>query len=111
MTSKVTLDIDTKIVSPTQRIWAVFPGLSRRFLGTFLDENVIFLDVPDIRLNLVAVGSVDILRRHVAMSLAWKAYYLGHREDVPSAIQITTIHRNPHLLALRLETFEACLVA
>jgi hypothetical protein len=84
--STVTLDIDTKIVSSDQRIWAVFPGLSRRFLNNFIDERVIFLDTPDINLNLVALRSIDTLRKHVAMSLAWKSFYLGHREDVPSSI-------------------------
>jgi hypothetical protein len=64
----VTLDIATKIVAPEQGIWSVFPGVGRRFLGQFIERNVIFLDTPGINLTRAALQDDELLRQHVAMS-------------------------------------------
>lgn len=50
MPGQVTLDLAMKIVQPSQNIWAIFPGLGRRYFTDFLSENVIFLDTPSIDL-------------------------------------------------------------
>jgi hypothetical protein len=83
-TPNVTLDIATKIVSPDQQIWAVFPGLGRRFFGRFQDEGVIFLEMPGIHLTRAALKDDNVLRQHVAMSLAWIDYHRGAEKSAPS---------------------------
>jgi hypothetical protein len=68
----VTLDIATKLVPPDQHIWAMFPGLGRRFFGRFRDEGLIFLEMPGINLTRRALEDDNVLRQHVAMSLIRK---------------------------------------
>jgi hypothetical protein len=80
----LTLDIATKIVPESQNIWAMFPGLGRKFLRTFLAEGVIFLDAPALKLTPHVLANDELLRQHVAMSQAWSRYLLGVTESVPS---------------------------
>jgi hypothetical protein len=80
----LTLDVATKIVEPTQSIWAVFPGLARTFYNDFRDNRVIFLDTPAISLTERSLTDRSLLRRHVAMTLAWRDYLRGVSEEIPS---------------------------
>jgi len=80
----LTLDVATKIIEPTQSIWAVFPGLARRFYNDFRDNDVIFLDTPAISLTERSLNDRPLLRRHVAMTLAWRDYLRGRSEEIPS---------------------------
>lgn len=83
-TPSVTFDIATKILSPDQQIWAIFPGLGRRFFNRFHGEEVIFLETPAINLTSNALRDDEVLRQHVAMSLKWIDYYKGGGELPPS---------------------------
>jgi hypothetical protein len=80
----VRFDIDTKVTRPDQTIWAVFPGLARRFFDLFQNNDLVFLDTPDLHLNTEAIANDYLLKQHVAMSLAWKNYHLGGSEKIPS---------------------------
>jgi hypothetical protein len=84
MPGQVTLDLATKIVEPTQNIWAIFPGLARRFFNEFQTQNVVFLDMPAIDLTLQALTDDSVLRQRVAMSRAWRAYLRGSESKIPS---------------------------
>lgn len=66
----VKFNLATHIIPDTQSIWSVFPGQGKRYLRRFLDEKVIFLDMPGVALNATAIVNIDLLRRHVAMSNA-----------------------------------------
>ena len=84
--AEVTFDIATKVVPPGQKIWAIFPGTGRKFYGTFLKEQSIFLDTPVLNLTDPIFADDKLLRRHVAMSHAWSAYYYERQEARPSRI-------------------------
>ena len=49
--SDLTIDIRTKVIPHGARIWALFPGLGRRYLSTFLEQSVVFLDLPGLMLS------------------------------------------------------------
>jgi hypothetical protein len=82
--STVMFDIATKVIALDQNIWSVFPGLARRFYHQFLQQNVIFLEMPALDLNYQALQDDETLRRHVAMSEAWERYLRGSTEHLPS---------------------------
>lgn len=86
MPGQVTLDLATKIVEPTQSIWAIFPGLARRFFNEFQTQNVVFLDMPAIDLTVQALAEDSVLRQRVAMSRAWRAYLRGSDPQIPSRL-------------------------
>lgn len=74
----VTVDLATKIIPDSQRIWVVFSGIRRQYYNTFLENSVIFLDYPGLSLTNSAVKNIDKIRQHVRMSNAVDAY---ERED------------------------------
>ena len=86
MPGQVTLDLATKIVEPTQSIWAIFPGLARRFFNEFQTQNVVFLDMPAIDLTVQALAEDSVLRQRVAISRAWRAYLRGSDPQIPSRL-------------------------
>lgn len=74
----VTIDLATKIIPDSQRIWVVFSGIRRQYYGTFLENSVVFLDYPGLALTRKSVKSIGEIRQHVRMSNAVDAY---ERED------------------------------
>lgn len=80
----VLFDLATKVVGKDQQIWAMFPGLGRKFFGMFAEEGAIFLDTPGLRIVPEILENDDLLRQHVAMSQAWVKYYYGSDEKQPS---------------------------
>lgn len=42
----ITVDLRAAVVPQTTKVWRLFPGSDYRFLKTFLDEGVGFLDLP-----------------------------------------------------------------
>ena len=71
----VALDLATKIVSPEQNIWSVFPGRDKRFFELFLSERIVFLDTPGLKLTSTILESDDLLRQNVAMSRAIRQWH------------------------------------
>jgi hypothetical protein len=95
----LTIDLGTKVVPQTARIWALFPGLGRRYLNFFLEHSVVFLDLPALRLTRVALADRDILRRHVAMSEAIARWYRrGGGAEFPSRNPATYDPRRADLI-------------
>jgi len=86
------IDLRTKVIPPNARLWALFPGLARRYLRTFIEHSVVFLDTPGIALSVPVLADFTQLRRHVAMSEAIVEYHRGARRP-PS--------RNPNTYELR----------
>ncbi len=80
----VLFDLATKMVANDQQIWAMFPGLGRKFFGMFADQSAIFLDTPGLRPGPALLADDDMLRRHVAMSQAWVKYYYDPDSKPPS---------------------------
>lgn len=73
----ITIDLATKIINPSQNIWVIHPGQNRRFYNVFASRNLVFLDMPKLGLSKQTTESVEKIRQHVRMSLAWKKYYLS----------------------------------
>ncbi|WP_141342496.1 hypothetical protein [Bradyrhizobium sp. USDA 3458] len=46
----IEIDLLTKIVAPQTRVWRSFAGDGYRFLDKFIQDNVIFLDLPSLEL-------------------------------------------------------------
>jgi hypothetical protein len=82
--SNIVFDLATKIVTPDQTIWSVFPGIGRKFFTLFLAENAIFLDTPSLPITPRILEDDDLLRRHVARSHAWVNYYYDGDGSPPS---------------------------
>jgi hypothetical protein len=80
----IAFDLATKIIEPSQTIWAVFPGVGRKFLRQFAEERVIFLDTPALELTPAALTDDGLLRQHIAMSAAWAKFYQRDESDPPS---------------------------
>lgn len=81
---KITFDLATKIIESSQTIWAVFPGVGRRFLRQFAEERVVFLDAPALNLTPAVLADDKLLRQHIAMSAAWEKFYQKGESNPPS---------------------------
>ncbi|MNX45405.1 hypothetical protein D3C86_759180 [compost metagenome] len=56
-----TVDLRSKIIAPTQKIWIVHPGRNRSHIDTFEAEGAVFLEFPGLELaqqNLADDGSI-----------------------------------------------------
>jgi hypothetical protein len=95
----VILDVATKIVGPSQKIWAVFPGRERKFLGLFAAEDVICLDFPSIGLTQRVLQNDDLLRQHIAMSLTIQAHLYGGKEPPSRRPTAYPVQRNASISA------------
>ena len=82
--AEILFDLATKIVTPDQEVWSVFPGIGRKFYGQFVTEGVIFLDAPGLRLTEGILEDDNSLRQNVAMSHAWIKYYYSSDAALPS---------------------------
>ena len=50
--SAFTIDLRTRVIPSNARIWALYPGLGKRYLGVFLERSVVFLDLPALSLSV-----------------------------------------------------------
>lgn len=82
--AEVVFDLATKIVTPDQAVWSIFPGVGRKFYSQFLSEDVVFLDAPGLRITPGILADDRLLRQNVAMSHAWIKYYYSPDAGIPS---------------------------
>lgn len=66
----IDIDLNTRIIRDTTRIWIVHPGTRRRFYSTFFDESVVFLEYPGLDLSQKVLKDVDALRQRIRYSQA-----------------------------------------
>ena len=105
---QVSVDIRTRIVQPTLRIWRLFPGSDYMFFSTFEQQSAVFLDFPGLSLE---EGPVEENSLHLAERImiaravrdwAWTVVRAQRRgEDLSSEsgpdrnIEIYTEQRRP----------------
>ena len=80
----ISVDIATKIISPTTQIWVVFPGKARRFINIFLSHDAVFLETPALRINSTIANDRKLLRQHTRASIAIANYARSASGNPPS---------------------------
>ncbi len=86
----VEVDIQTKIIPDSQRIWVIFSGRRRQYYEFFLLHKVVFLDYAGLDITEEALSSKETTRQHVRMSIALQEYYRSSNpSNVPSTNPIT----------------------
>lgn len=66
----IVLDLNTKIIPDDKKIWVVHTGKNSNRLDTFLQENCVFLEYPDLKLNESNVSDDDYIRQRIRYSRA-----------------------------------------
>lgn len=86
MVSKpITIDIATRFLGATEDIYVVRPGEAFSLYRDFLRKKAIFLDFPDIRLDLSVRPRKEALRQAVVRSIALREWHRsGKRIAEPS---------------------------
>jgi hypothetical protein len=92
-TQEITVDLRTKLISPSLQIWRLFPGIGYRLLPNFTGQNVVFLDMPALPLpdGPVDDTTTDLAQR-ILVSRAWRRWIIG---DQWSSLMGTTEKASP----------------
>lgn len=77
-------DIAAKLVSPSQRAWVVHAGRARVNYRDFVDNGIVFLEAPYLRLENNIVRSKSNLRRAIRRSVAWRKHAETTGSQAPS---------------------------
>lgn len=77
------VDIATKVISPENQIWVVFPGRARRFINLFLSDSIVFLETPGLEISKHVCDDKKLLRQHTRASIAIRDYARGASSRVP----------------------------
>ncbi len=78
-------DISAKIVPPTQRAWVVHAGRSRVNYKDFVENEIVFLEIPYIKLDKETLTSRASLRRTIRRAIAWRDHKETTGSNEPSA--------------------------
>lgn len=79
MTIKV--DLNSKVVTPDQKIWIVHSGRNRSHIDTFQSEGAIFLEFPGLSLSSGIENDDAAIRQRIRFSQAIRANKGPARED------------------------------
>jgi hypothetical protein len=71
----IILDANVPILPSSNKLWAVFPGEDRQFYRYFVENSVVFLDLPGAQLNADVLESDDLLRRNLALARRISAWH------------------------------------
>jgi len=71
--ANIVIDLNSKIISPSQKIWVVHHGRNRNYLDYFWDQQAVFLEFPGLNLNPVAVSDDSVIRQYVRYAQAIRA--------------------------------------
>lgn len=71
------LDIATRFQGPAEDMYIIRPGESFSLYRDFIEQNAVFLDFPDIRLDFSNRPSKYNLRKDVVRSMALQGWYRG----------------------------------
>lgn len=62
--------LHTKIISPSQEMWLVYPGANRRYFKEFQESGVAFLEIPGFAPSARVFESDAEIRRHYRLALS-----------------------------------------
>ncbi|MBY3493887.1 hypothetical protein [Rhizobium laguerreae] len=62
------VDLKAQIIPATVRCWRLFPGSSYRFLETFKNDNVAFLDMPGFQMPDVPLAAANDLGKRIRVA-------------------------------------------
>ncbi|MCJ2087789.1 hypothetical protein MKK88_17640 [Methylobacterium sp. E-005] len=77
-----TIDLQAKIIPPTQNVWFVRPGKDYKLYQAFINYNMILADLPslDLRSGVTLAQQPQLINR-IHRSRAIRKWYRGDRED------------------------------
>ncbi|WP_333591409.1 hypothetical protein [Brevundimonas sp.] len=87
----ITVDLNSKVILPDQRIWIVHPGRNRSHIDTFAAEGAVFLEFPGLSLRPEIIEDDTLLRQRIRQSIAVKANK-GVTRDDGSPIRLADFH-------------------
>lgn len=100
----IQVDLHAPTVRNDQRVWRMFPGRGYRFLDSFLEQHVGFLDFPDLVLPGKPAEATDLIPR-IARSQAVRDAFHKHGSDFhPNTIKLsdhTSARRTKYRALLR----------
>ncbi|CAA2105417.1 hypothetical protein MBUL_03182 [Methylobacterium bullatum] len=64
----ITVDLNTKIVLPHNRVWRMFPGYGYKFLSSYFSQNSAFLDIPGFDMPEGSLEEDDEFLKRIAAS-------------------------------------------
>ncbi|MDW9518089.1 hypothetical protein GOC53_19825 [Sinorhizobium medicae] len=79
-------DIAAKLISPSQRAWVVHAGRARVNYDEFVQNDIVFLEAPYLRLENNILKSKDNLRRAIRRSVAWREHAETTGSQPPSQL-------------------------
>lgn len=83
----ITLDIATRFVGETEDMYIVRPGEGFSLYNDFIKHRAIFLDFPDIRLDMSKTPKKDALRQAVVRSIELREWHRRGRHGVEPSRQ------------------------
>lgn len=86
---KMRLDLNATTINDNIGVWAFHAGRNKRFFKTFMDNGMVFLDMPGVRLTSDLVRDEVSLRNKIAMSENISLHYRG------KAAEGATLSRTP----------------
>ncbi len=78
---QIVVDLNTKVVPRTQKIWIVHAGRTRNYMAFFKEENAVFLEFPGFDLRPEQADDDAAIRQRLRYSQALKANRGLVRED------------------------------
>jgi hypothetical protein len=73
-----------RVVPENVSMWLVYAGVRRRHLDLFLRSRSVFLELPAFAATDDSFSDIDLLRRHLAMSDAFRVWLREQRGEPPS---------------------------
>ncbi|HEY1095609.1 MAG TPA: hypothetical protein VGF14_00035, partial [Alphaproteobacteria bacterium] len=89
-----TIDVATKIITPEQKIWLIYPGKRRKYYDIFSKQNMVFLDMPRLELKESSLDSIEKIRQHIRMSKAFRKYYHPDSPETKAPSSSTSAYSN-----------------
>lgn len=77
----IVVDFNTKFISPDKRVWILFPGKEYKFYGHFVEQSVVFADLPGMLVKNFDINDDTELKKWISLSEKVKSYYTGGRDE------------------------------
>jgi hypothetical protein len=78
---KIIIDFNTKFIRPDKRVWILFPGKEYKFYSHFVDEGVVFADLPGMLMKRFDIKNDADLKNWICLSEKVKSYYISGRDE------------------------------
>lgn len=81
---KIVIDFNTKFISPSKSIWTIFPGEGYKFYQAFLENGVVFADLPGFTLKGLDLNDDEALKVQICISEKVRSFHLERKQEAPS---------------------------